>query len=711
MRWKMIMIALLLVFAAFSVMTATAETGSTTLTVGPNQDYTTIQAAVDAASAGDSIHVMSGNYKENVVVTKSLSLIGEDEHTTFINGSTSDGNVIEIKADGCQVSGFTICWSAEGEFTLPGWEVIEHWRYVGMLVYGEDCVVQNCTFSFNEDNALMLLEADGTLVSDCFFTNNFGNEGTIAVQKCSDVIIERCIVEDPERQGFTLRDSTKNIIRNCEIEHGWAGINLHNSHQNQVISCESYGGSVGLKLTSDSSHNIIVNSSFCDNYEGVLLYGVHNNTIFNCSIGCNDEDGILIHNSQDNEFYLNDIYGNGNNGITADYASRHTIQGNRIFGNFNVGTDFTGSVDPDWSSGSNRIYHNNYMENFKGQAFDDDLNNDYDDGSLGNHWGTWTTPDQDSDGIVDVHYPVLGTNGARDNYPSVEEIDLYGLGIKWPVVDNGVNIVPDTPEPNSSDPGNGTGQNNGTADNSTEPDDDEPDDNDDWRPGIRIHLATMTYEEGKDQSVSADVTNVLGNLTYEWYIEGIGLVATGRDAQLDLPAGVYNLTLIVTNDEGDVYQSSVPLKVKGSDANDHGQPLPMWVFIVLIGIVVVSIVLLMFIVFRRRKREEVTVVSAYDPVKFETAQRAPQNKQLGFEPSISIPEPNKTHLLTEDRTQSTDDIAIQTMVSQRTTGKRPSHFNLSTKDMHRRLERKYEQGEIDRELYLELKEEMRKATK
>ncbi|NIA11877.1 MAG: hypothetical protein GWP10_19660 [Nitrospiraceae bacterium] len=40
-------------------------------------DFTSIQAAVDAASAGDTIEVRSGTYVENVDVDKRLTLVGE----------------------------------------------------------------------------------------------------------------------------------------------------------------------------------------------------------------------------------------------------------------------------------------------------------------------------------------------------------------------------------------------------------------------------------------------------------------------------------------------------------------------------------------------------------------------------------------------------------------------------------------------------------
>jgi parallel beta-helix repeat protein len=50
--------------------------------------YSTIQAAIDAATAGDVIEVAAGTYNERVIITKSLTLQGVNEGTTIIDGST-----------------------------------------------------------------------------------------------------------------------------------------------------------------------------------------------------------------------------------------------------------------------------------------------------------------------------------------------------------------------------------------------------------------------------------------------------------------------------------------------------------------------------------------------------------------------------------------------------------------------------------------------
>jgi len=69
-------------------------------------DYTSIQAAIDAANESDIIYVYSGIYNENLVINKTIILQGEGSETTEIEGL--DSHTIKILADNVSISGFTI---------------------------------------------------------------------------------------------------------------------------------------------------------------------------------------------------------------------------------------------------------------------------------------------------------------------------------------------------------------------------------------------------------------------------------------------------------------------------------------------------------------------------------------------------------------------------------------------------------------------------
>ena len=71
-------------------------------------DYTSIQEAIDHAPDNYTIFVKAGMYRENLLINKTITLIGEDPSTTIINGTYS-GDVIYISGNGkAVIKGFTI---------------------------------------------------------------------------------------------------------------------------------------------------------------------------------------------------------------------------------------------------------------------------------------------------------------------------------------------------------------------------------------------------------------------------------------------------------------------------------------------------------------------------------------------------------------------------------------------------------------------------
>lgn len=73
----------------------------------PNADFTSIQEAVNAANPGDTICVYSGIYHENLVVNKTVSLIGQGPRLTYIIGDGTSP-VVYVKTNNTVIRGFTI---------------------------------------------------------------------------------------------------------------------------------------------------------------------------------------------------------------------------------------------------------------------------------------------------------------------------------------------------------------------------------------------------------------------------------------------------------------------------------------------------------------------------------------------------------------------------------------------------------------------------
>jgi len=86
-----------------------------TVNASGSGDYISIQNAINNAINGDTIYVEPGIYQENIVVNKSLNIIGDGANITTIDGSNS-GNVVIVTKDQVNISGFHIQNSGNGDF-------------------------------------------------------------------------------------------------------------------------------------------------------------------------------------------------------------------------------------------------------------------------------------------------------------------------------------------------------------------------------------------------------------------------------------------------------------------------------------------------------------------------------------------------------------------------------------------------------------------
>ncbi len=124
-------------------------------------NYSSIQSAIDYARNGDTVFVYddSSPYIENVVVDKTINLIGEDKNTTIIDGNLS-GDVINISANWVNISGFTI--QNSGDIPLTN---------AGLWFNG----VSNCTIKrSNFDQCYIGIATyyvNNNKISECFFDN------------------------------------------------------------------------------------------------------------------------------------------------------------------------------------------------------------------------------------------------------------------------------------------------------------------------------------------------------------------------------------------------------------------------------------------------------------------------------------------------------------------------------------------------------------
>jgi hypothetical protein len=112
---RTILIVVLLALFAVSLLPPAGVGQAATYMVCPSGcDYSSIQAAVDAAAAGDTILIGAGTYSENLDVDKGLTLSGAGPELTIIDGNNTERVLWteaypnEAAANGITLSGVTV---------------------------------------------------------------------------------------------------------------------------------------------------------------------------------------------------------------------------------------------------------------------------------------------------------------------------------------------------------------------------------------------------------------------------------------------------------------------------------------------------------------------------------------------------------------------------------------------------------------------------
>jgi len=257
-------------------------------------DYATIQEAINAPETldGHTILVDAGVYYENVVLNKTLSLIGENKASTVIDANNT-GNAITIEADYCIVENFTIQNGGFGVVIMGN----STKRYLGNVMVGNafrnnvdaiglsTCdrnVVANNTFEGNGFNVIVgwvnpFVTWDVTSNNNTITRNNMteGISGVLILYSHHNIVSENNIINMTD-QGITFLSKsyyagppivTNNSICNNVIVNCTFGL---------IMSSESYRG---LGSLNNVSGNIVRNTEL-----GVYIYDSGNNTITNNDI-------------------------------------------------------------------------------------------------------------------------------------------------------------------------------------------------------------------------------------------------------------------------------------------------------------------------------------------------------------------------------------------------------------------------------------------
>jgi len=300
--------------------------GSTTWYVP--EDYAKIQWAVDNATAGDTVIVRNGTYNENVVLNKSLILLGESLPTIDAQGS---GSAIWIAADDCTAKGFRCVNS--------GWR----WPYAGIKVESNGNVIKNNICENNIDG-IRLYESSDNTISDNVCENNGGG---IGLDNSSNNIVLNNTCNSNYYIGISLDSHSSNniILDNICKNSGRYGVLLQDSSNNDILNnifkgcgifvSHSYENTIEGNVVNNKSLVYLENASHTEITDAgqVILVNSKFVTVRNCNLSMATV-GIELWNSSNCELKDNSIYENNDFGIYCEDSSSNLIFNNTLYKNY-----------------------------------------------------------------------------------------------------------------------------------------------------------------------------------------------------------------------------------------------------------------------------------------------------------------------------------------------------------------------------------------
>jgi parallel beta-helix repeat protein len=219
------------------------------VSISEDGNFSTIQDAIDYATSEDTIYVKKGIYYENIVIDKSIILIGENNTNTIIDGRGA-GNVIKINSDNVTIKNLTIQHSGL-IYPNSGINVSSNNNTI------EENIISNCFYS------MTLYDSSDNLIKNNIIkeSNNCG----IYMTNSSDNFIINNVIKDHNYNGIGVYESSdrNSLINNSIFNNGYCGINIKISSMNTVKSNNISDNYIGIHIP--STENIIDENNFSNN--------------------------------------------------------------------------------------------------------------------------------------------------------------------------------------------------------------------------------------------------------------------------------------------------------------------------------------------------------------------------------------------------------------------------------------------------------------
>ncbi len=347
------------------ILANTALLASDKIVVSLSGKYPSIKQAIASAQSGDTILVKGGTYYEhNIVVDKSLTIIGEPK---AIIDAQEKGFIFEVIVDSVSIIGLTL--NNVGLSYTKDFAAIHTRRVSGFLF--EKNTFNNPFFAFHIERSKYGTIRQNTINGNAVLEHNSGN-GIHLWHSSNIEVVQNQVYQMRDGIYFEFVNNSK-VIGNDSRRNLRYG--LHFMFSNDDEYRENHFEDNGAGVAVMFSKKILMEKNVFKLNWGTASYGLLLKEIYDADIF-------------GNEFVQNTI------GVNADGCTRVVLENNNFINN-GWAIKFLGACY------DNRLAQNNFMHNAFDVAYYGNINgNSFDN----NYWSEYTGYDLDKDNIGDVPF-------------------------------------------------------------------------------------------------------------------------------------------------------------------------------------------------------------------------------------------------------------------------------------------------------------------
>ena len=365
--------------------------------------FNKIQDGIDHTRYGNTIFVYDGIYNENVNCTiKSLTLIGQNNDWTIINGSVIIKLARHVTVTGFNIRGYNVSINQALGMYIGSSVILEASKY--------------CTITQNKIKMTEIMEGYQSIL---LFLSSHNTISDNTIEGLADPIYNWFLTFGIVTVGSSHNTISNNIMRNFQ-KHIFTGGATDNDIKNNNFKWGQYGIMIAFGIRYTISNNYIMIYEALDLAVANLCKVVENELIGDMFDGCYSIRFIYLEgNSNFNKIVANEINNDGV-GIRIEVAQ---FNNNEIYYN-----NFIGCIGKDHSgeNSTNKWYKEKLLGDDKGNYW-----SEYEEWHR-DMYGT-EAKDNNNDGVWDDPMKIMGygwfDSTKEDKYPVVEPFDIENINV------------------------------------------------------------------------------------------------------------------------------------------------------------------------------------------------------------------------------------------------------------------------------------------